>query len=176
MLNIAFEAFNENYLPLWNEWVEAPHVKESWFIEGYETTNYIIRKIQGNGYDYPFVIFIEHVPIGYIQCCDLYAYRRLCSVPKGVFTQEEEGTFCLDLFIADHNYLNKGYGTKIVKAFTDYIFTHFKAKKIVIDPDVKNIRAIRCYEKAGFVFYKEAFDGVTQCHLMKLNCLISSSR
>ena len=157
----------EKDISLWKAWSEVPHVKEVWFIEGYETTDYIYQKIKGNGYDHPFIIYIDDKPIGYIQCCDLYAYRTLCPKPKGLFTQEEPGTFCVDLFIAESDYLNKGYGTEIVRLFTQKIIQDFGSKKILIDPASSNQRAIRCYEKAGFEILRNAFDGITECTIMQ---------
>lgn len=166
-MTIEFRPFQTEHLPLWEKWITIPHVKDVWFIPGYEPTSYIHQKIIGNGYDYPFVIYLNNQPIGYIVCCDLYAYKTICPKPKGLFTQEDQGTFCMDLFIAEEDYLNKGYGTKIVKLFTDYIFTRFPAEIILIDPATSNKRAIRCYEKAGFTFVKKAFDGVTDCYIMR---------
>lgn len=168
-MNIQFKPFEEKHLSLWEKWITLPHIKNVWFIEGYETTDYILQKIKNNGYDFPFVIFCDEIPIGYIQCSDLYAYRTICSKPKGLFTEENPGTFCMDLFIADEKYLNRGYGTDIVKSFVDYVYRNLSAKIILIDPAIDNKRAIRCYEKAGFQFVKEAFDGVTNCYVMQIN-------
>jgi len=167
-MNITFQPFQKQYIPLWDHWVTLPHVKEVWFIDGYETPNYIHKKIEGNGYDHPFIIYSDEHPIGYIICCDLYAYRTLCPTPKGVFTQENPGTFCIDLFIADPAFLNKGYGTEIVKQFSQKVIRKFGAKKILIDPFPTNKRAIRCYEKAGFRFVKKAHDGVSDGYIMML--------
>ena len=157
----------EKDIPLWKTWSDVPHVKEVWFIEGYETTDYIHQKIEGNGYDHPFIIYVDNKPIGYIQCCDLYAYRTLCPKPKGLFTQEELGTFCIDLFIAESDYLNKGYGAEIIRLFTQKVIRDFGAKRILIDPAASNQRAIRCYEKAGFQFLRNSFDGITECTILK---------
>ncbi len=167
-MNIGFTKFQNEHIPLWQKWVEKPHVKEVWFIEGYETPNYIYQKINGNGYDYPFVIYLDSVPIGYVVCCDLYAYRMKCPAPKGLFTNENPGTFCMDLFIGEENYLNRGYGTKIVQAFIQYVFRNFNAQVLLIDPGVANQRAIRCYEKAGFQFVEIAHDGITDAYVMKV--------
>ena|SRR3990167_5345629 len=168
LMNIRFEKMALNDIPLWERWITVPHVKEVWFIEGYETSNYIHQKIQGNGHTYPFIISVNDQPIGYIQCCDLYAYRTLTPNPKGLFTHENPGTFCIDLFIAESDYLNKGYGTKIVKEFTKKLMDEFDANKILIDPAASNKRAIRCYEKAGFTILGSAYDGVTECTVMQL--------
>ena len=165
-MQIEFRPMQFDDIPLWQQWRALPHVKDVWFIEGYEPADYVYQKIEGNGYDYPFIIYVDGQPIGYIVCCDLYSYRTVCPNPKGNFTQEEPGTFCLDLFIGETDYLNRGYGTEIVKQFSDYLTQAFKAKKILIDPAVSNKRAIRCYEKAGFQFLRESFDDVTMCHVM----------
>lgn len=167
LMNIHFEKMTLNDIPLWEKWITVPHVKEVWFIQGYETADYIYQKIQGNGHTYPFIISINDQPIGYIQYCDLYAYRTLTPNPKGLFTNEDPGTFCIDLFIGDTDYLNKGYGTKIIKMFTQKLINEFNVKKILIDPASSNKRAIRCYQKAGFSIVKNAHDGVTECTIMK---------
>lgn len=167
IMNIYFKKMMLSDTPLWEKWITIPHVKEVWFIEGYETSDYIFQKINGNGYDHPFVIYMNDQPIGYIQCCDLYAYRTRCPKPKGLFIHENQGTFCVDLFIAENDFLNKGCGTKIIKLFTQKLIDEFGAKKILIDPAASNKRAIRCYEKAGFTILKNAHDGITECTVMQ---------
>ncbi len=56
-MNIHFEKMTVKDIPLWERWITIPHVKEVWFIEGYETSDYIYQKIQGNGHTYPFIIY-----------------------------------------------------------------------------------------------------------------------
>lgn len=167
-MEITFTPFQGQHLPLWQQWSEKPHVKNAWFIDGYETVDIIHEKIKGNGYDYSFIFSLDNRAIGYIVACDLYAYRTICKEPKGLFTREPPGTFCMDLFIGDETYLDKGYGAAIVRAFIDYIFAHFDANRILIDPAADNKRAIRCYEKAGFKIVGEAFDGITNCYTMEI--------
>lgn len=167
-MKIEFKKFTEEHWLLFLKWSKKPHVKDTWFLDGYEDINRYQEKFKGNGYDYSFIIYLDNQPIGYIQTSDLYAYRTLCTKPKGVFTHEEPGTFCLDLFIGEADYLNKGYGTKIVKAFVNKIFKDFRAKKILIDPACSNKRAIRCYEKAGFNIIRQEYDGITEACIMEL--------
>lgn len=164
---ITFKEFSCQDYSLFLEWAKKQHVKDTWFADGYESIDNYAKKITGNGYDYSFVIYVNGMPVGYIQCSDLYAYKNLCPNPQGVFINEESGTFCLDLFIGEEEYLNKGYGTKIVKLFIKKLVTEFKAKKILIDPACSNKRAIRCYEKAGFKFIRKEYDGVTEICIMK---------
>ena len=132
MNKIEFKKLTKNDMPLFKEWAKQPHVKNTWFQEGYETLDKYESKIAGNGVDYPFIIFFDNKPIGYIQASDLYAYRTLCPTLKGVFTHEDSGTFCFDLFIGEEDYLNKGYGTEIVKSFVDKLLTEFKTKRYLL--------------------------------------------
>jgi hypothetical protein len=91
-MKIKFKKLEQQDMPLFLEWAKKPHVKNTWFQEGYEGVDKYHKKIEGNGYDYGFVIYIDKVPIGYIQTSDLYAYRTKCSKPKGLFTKENPGT------------------------------------------------------------------------------------
>lgn len=54
----------------------------------------------------------------------------------------------------------------MVRAFTELIFAEKWADAIVMDPEVRNPRAIRCYEKCGFRKLKEIEGG--QKWLMEL--------
>ncbi|WP_231555700.1 GNAT family N-acetyltransferase [Rickettsia hoogstraalii] len=55
----------------------------------------------------------------------------------------------IDFFLGEVEYLNKGIGLLALKNFLenfiDKQYTH-----ILVDPDRKNIAAIKTYEKAGF--------------------------
>ena len=46
--------------------------------------------------------------------------------------------------------LGKGLGTKLVRALVELLFNDPEVTKIQTDPPPSNLRAIRCYEKAGF--------------------------
>jgi RimJ/RimL family protein N-acetyltransferase len=156
MAQITFKEFSLEDVPQYYKWAEKPHVKEIWFKEGYQPKESIIKKISGNGIDYPFVILVDDKPIGHIQFWDIYARDQLEINDQDYFTGEPEGTYGIDIFIGEDDYLGKGYGTQIIIAFTKLLFEKYHAKKIVIDPDADNIRAIRCYEKAGFRFLRFA--------------------
>ena len=157
----------KNHLDFWYEWAKVPHVKNTWFLEGYHPPEYILEKLKGNGYDYPFIINLDDEPVGYLSCCDLYAYKTLCDNPKGVFKNEDKGTWCLDLFIAREDCLNKGIGTEVVKQCVDMLLNQYGAKQIKIDPAADNKRAIRCYEKAGFKCRRVENDGISECQIME---------
>ena len=165
---ITFTPFTPEHLPHYFAWSKKDHVTDFWFMEGYEPPEYIHKRIEGNGYDYPFVIILDGRPIGYIQYGDLYAYRTLCPDPKGVFTNEPEGTFCVDLFIGEEDCINRGLGTETVSRFCAFLFQKPECKRIVIDPAADNARAIRCYEKVGFRRLKTVHDGINSILILEL--------
>ncbi|MEQ9116372.1 MAG: GNAT family N-acetyltransferase [Rickettsiales bacterium] len=158
-MKLSFRKFEMSDLDHWYRWAEVPHVKDSWFQEGYEPPEKIISKIKGNGYDHPFVICADDKPIGYIQASNLDEYYKKNPDGYGVFKNDGSKKFCIDLFIAEEGCLNKGIGTELMSKFTKHIFDNYDCKQIFIDPEYSNKRAIRCYEKVGFKFLR--FDNDT---------------
>ncbi len=65
----------------------------------------------------------------------------------------------IDFFLGEAEYLNKGIGLLALKNFLenfiDKQYTH-----VLVDPDRKNIAAIKTYEKAGFKIIKTNKDEV----------------
>jgi len=169
MRQIAFRKMTYDDISMWNAWVLQDFIKETWFLEGYEPAHKIHEKIQGNGYDYPYIITTSNHAIGYIQCRDLYAYAQLCKNPPVKEADNKAGSFSIDLFIGEKEFLDKGFGTLLLSDFVHLVFTKHKAKTIFIDPALENKRAIRCYEKVGFEFIHNSFDGVCNCYVMSLS-------
>ncbi|MCB1213820.1 MAG: GNAT family N-acetyltransferase, partial [Chlamydiia bacterium] len=164
---ISFRLMTEGDIPLYKEWAAKEHVRTVWFCEGYQPVDAIYGKVAGNGYDYPYLILLDRRPIGHIVTCDLFAYKSLCPKAKGVFTDEPEGTFSIDLFIGEEDLLNKGYGTEAVRRFSDLLFRERGARRVVIDPDINHSQALRCYEKAGFKPIGKQHDGVMEVLILE---------
>lgn len=57
--------------------------------------------------------------------------------------------------VFDPNYTDMGYGTDAIKTILKYYFNDLKMKTMYLDVLKYNKRAIRCYEKCGFVKVKE---------------------
>lgn len=57
----------------------------------------------------------------------------------------------MDQFIGDPKFVNKGIGTEIIRQFVHGLLENPSVKEIITDPDPKNRRAIRAYEKVGFM-------------------------
>ncbi|GFZ33221.1 hypothetical protein CSC2_37470 [Clostridium zeae] len=96
------------------------------------------------------IIEYFEIPIGYIQFyaiseeeCYEYGFENL----KG----EIYGT---DQFIGETNYWGQGIGKMLMELITNYLTSEKRVQKILLDPQSWNERAIKCYEKSGFIKIK----------------------
>ena len=131
-----------------------------------DTLTHYIEELQ-NGFR--MIIEYDGVPIGYAQ-----AYR-LIDEEFNEYDYQDSGkvVYAMDQFIGEVDYWNKGIGTKFLEMMSSYLKTNYNAFAILLDPHKNNLRAIRCYEKAGFKIIKplpkhELFEGkMEDCYLME---------
>ncbi len=155
-MKIKFLKLSISDFPLLLKWLEEPHVKAWWdqdisytadlvkekytsYIDGYKLENGEKKPIHS------YIIHVDNNPIGLIQTHNAYDFTRkvpLIDLPKPLAS--------IDFFIGNKDYIGKGLGVEILKAF-DYL----GYKNILVDPDINNIAAIKTYEKAGFKKIKE---------------------
>lgn len=103
------------------------------------------QKINNPTSCFAFMVFIDKVPIGYMQ------YYLADKVGEGWWPEEKAGTVGIDQFIGNLDYLDKGFGTAFIYEFIQKkLLTQSFVKKIIVDVDSENKRAIRCYQKVGF--------------------------
>ena len=48
--------------------------------------------------------------------------------------------------------MNQGIGTSAIAEFIDLIKTREDPRRVIVGPDPRNLREIRCYEKVGFKY------------------------
>ena len=158
-----FQPLQEMDLDLLCKWFNEPHVKEWWDdqLSDEEIKSKYKNRI-GNSIVVPFIIYLNNRPIGFMQ------YYHADKVGDGWWPEEAEGTVGIDQFIGEKDLINRGIGTKMIRAFVTYLFLNPKIKKIIIDVDPKNLRAIRCYEKAGFDFIQEIMTPDGLAYLMTM--------
>jgi aminoglycoside 6'-N-acetyltransferase len=90
----------------------------------------------------PFLVSLDGRPIGYIQ-----VYHANCEDFWTAFGVPKE-TFGLDMFLAEAR--ERGLGSRLTRVMIERLFAMDGVVRVQIDPDPANLRAIRCYEKAGF--------------------------
>ncbi len=140
---ISFKSLSKSDIKQIYDWIQQPHVKKWW--QDPENWDEFKQKFEDklqSQYRACFVIYIENEPIGYIQT---YQANRFFE-----WLHQPEGTYGMDLFIGDSDFIGKGYGTQIVSKFVKELFKWPQVARIIINPDINNIAAVRAYEKAGF--------------------------
>ena len=103
--------------------------------------------ITGNGYAFPFVIYDEDVPVGFLMI-GFSAHNYWEDAPKVA-----KGNYNLWRLMVDENYQGKGYGTKAVALALDFIktFPCGKAKYCWLSYEPENDVARKLYSSFGFV-------------------------
>jgi len=133
--NITFKPLHETDMPLFFSWVKKPHIAKWWKSDTYE--NFVEKyrpRIAAQSYVFPFIMYINEKPIGYIQ------YYLADKVDDGWWMKthgQPADTVGMDIIIGEPDYIGKGFGTLLVKKFVEKIFEETNASKIIIDPDVR---------------------------------------
>ena len=134
-----------------HEWLNRPHIVEWWGGEEERPTlddileHYLPRVLAQESVT-PYIAMLGDEPIGYAQ-----SYVALGSGDGWWEEETDPGVRGIDQSLADPRQLNKGLGTQLVRALVELLLSDASVTKIQTDPAPSNTRAIRCYEKAGFV-------------------------
>lgn len=153
-MDITFDSLKEEHFSLLLKWLEQKHVKKYWdkditytidlvrkkyesYVKGYKVENDVNTAIDA------YVINVDHVPVGYIQLYNAYNFYRSKSL---VGLPENLGA--LDFFIGEPDYLGQNLGSVALQAFLYRHAHHYT--DIFVNPEINNMAAIKCYEKAGF--------------------------
>jgi AacA4 family aminoglycoside N(6')-acetyltransferase len=137
-------------IPMLHDWLNRPHIVEWWGGEEKrptlaQTAAGYTPSVMAQDRVTPYIAMAGDQPIGYAQ-----SYVALGS-GDGWWEQETDpGVRGIDQSLADANLLGKGLGTKMVTALVNLLFSDPAVTAIQTDPAPHNLRAIRCYEKAGF--------------------------
>jgi aminoglycoside 6'-N-acetyltransferase len=126
-------------LPLIARWLALPHVRQWW---GDPAEQYaLVRGDLNEPAMDQYVVETDGHAFAYLQCYELTAWN--CG-----FGTQPAGTRGIDLFIGEPDMI--GHGSALIGRFVQDRLRQ-GARRIVTDPDPTNLRAIRAYEKAGFV-------------------------
>jgi aminoglycoside 6'-N-acetyltransferase len=106
-------------------------------------------RVKGEVEVVPCLIEHSQKPIGYIQY--YIANPEEYEVGNTINMKNYRSPYGIDLFIGETDNWNKGIGTTALCAMISYLFNSKNADIIFIDPQTWNKRAIRCYEKSGFI-------------------------
>jgi len=148
---VTIRLMTEADLAMLHEWLNRPHVVEWWGGEEArpsleEVRQHYLPRVLAEEAVTPYIAMIGTEPIGYAQ-----SYVAMGSGDGWWEEETDPGVRGIDQSLANAADLNKGLGTALVRALVSRLFSDPTVTKIQTDPSPDNRRAIRCYEKAGFV-------------------------
>lgn len=138
-------------LPMLHDWLNRAHVLHWWGGDDARPSldevraHYLPRVIAPENVT-PYIAELDGRPIGYAQ-----SYVAAGSGDGWWEQITDPGVRGIDQFLANGAELGRGLGSAMVGALVDRLLADPAVSLIQTDPDPSNARAIRCYEKVGFV-------------------------
>jgi len=148
-----FRPMSVDDLPLLRRWLAIPHVAE-WWGDPDEQFGLVSGDLDEPAMD-QYIVETGGAPFGYLQCYRLTDWNT-------DFGAQPEGTRGVDQLIGPPDMIERSHGSGFMHQFARELLAN-RTPRVVTDPDPKNTRAIRAYEKAGFARYKllDTPDGIS---------------
>ncbi|BBI35821.1 GNAT family N-acetyltransferase [Cohnella abietis] len=93
------------------------------------------------------IVLYKSTEIGYIQFYEIDEEE----IEKYEYKEFTGKIYGMDQFIGETEYWNQGIGSRLIHLAVRYLINEKSANKIVMDPQAWNTRALRVYEKNGFI-------------------------
>ena len=118
----------------------------TWYDEGEHNIENYRERFAPESHNHKFIIEIDGAPAGYIQ-----AYRLSDEPDYAGQIGLDHDAVSIDIMLGEATYRGKGWGSVVLhEALARIVFGEMNADHACINPDPKNERAVRSYEKAGF--------------------------
>lgn len=140
--NIKLREVDRKYLQRLKSWLEKDYIKK-WLGDFAEW----IKEIEDFTWINHYIVILNNKPIEFCQYYDCYNGSEIEDWYKVKNLNE---VFSIDYFIGESDYLNKGYGKKIVDALLKVIINNESPKKIIVQPEKDNIISCKVLIANGF--------------------------
>jgi RimJ/RimL family protein N-acetyltransferase len=130
--DFTFKFAEESQRKLIHDWLHQEHIQQWMHGVGLQNTLGGLEKFFQGASDTTY----------WIGCYQDQPFAFLITSPEG------KHAITLDLFICEVSYLGKGLAAPMIRTFLPRHFPH--VKRVLIDPEATNARAIHVYQKAGF--------------------------
>ena len=154
----AFTPLRVKDLELVRGWLLEPHV-ERWWNDGVKTPypdaeiEEYREAIEGKDPTYRYLALLDTRPVGMFQ-----HYRIADDAEYAAALALGEDAIGVDLFIGEAELVGRGHGPAMLRQFLrDVAFPFHGIDVCVIGPSVKNVAAIRAYEKVGVRPLREVY-------------------
>jgi aminoglycoside 6'-N-acetyltransferase len=123
-------------------WLARPDIQEWW--GPLSATEAEVNVALSSGHALCRIILAGGEPVGYAHAVDATLWGE--SLPEDL----APGTWDLDLFIASEEHRGQGVGQGALAQLKDEVFASTLALAVCVFPSIRNERAVRAYERAGF--------------------------
>ena len=130
-----------------NKWLHKDYI-QNFFGDPSDWTDEIRENLNVKWIQY-FMVHTDK-PIGFVQ------YYETHRGPKGIWSNEPLGTVGIDYLIGEESYLNKGYGSKLIKALIKEIRMSRKYSSVIANPNTENIASVCALVSNGFILQRNS--------------------
>jgi RimJ/RimL family protein N-acetyltransferase len=123
-------------------WLGRPDIQEWW--GPLSATEAEVNVALSSDHALCRIILVGGKPVGYAHAVDATLWGE--TLPQDLLP----GTWDLDLFIATEEHRGKGVGQAALAQLRDEVFASTLALAVCVFPSIRNERAVRSYERAGF--------------------------
>ena len=155
---IKFRNANYDDLELLQYWDTLAHVKAS----DPEKEDWEYELKRNPEWRELLIAQVDEKPIGVVQIIDP------ANEDTHYWGKIAENKRAIDIWIGEEAYLNKGYGTEMMRQAIAKCFAPEEVDEIVIDPLASNKRAIRFYQRLGFEFVEKRTFNHDECEVYSL--------
>lgn len=145
---LAFRPLLRTDLVLLRDWLSQPHI-DAWWHEALDLAGVHATygpRIDGIEPTHVFIIECEEQPIGWIQW-----YRWVDYPEHAARIGAGPASAGIDLAIGEASLLDLGIGSRAIRGFLErVVFTDPTIEACFSDPEARNGRSVRAFEKAGF--------------------------
>jgi RimJ/RimL family protein N-acetyltransferase len=150
---ISFQKLSASDLPPMRQWLNSDFVSR-WYGKGQYSYQEVeckyLPRINGQTPTPSFLIVCAGEPVGYIQTYKIKDYPDYVQ-----YVQPQENAAGVDMFIGAREYAHRGLGSAALGKFLrEIVFRDAEIESCIVGPEPNNEAAIRCYEKAGFQYWK----------------------
>lgn len=141
---LVFKGAKQDQITLLKDWLKKDYIKEFWGNGGLTLPDYEKFTTGEPSLFRHYFGYLNDKPLVFLMTSEL---EKGHDFEKW---KEKDGiNLSLDFMIGDERFVGKGIAHEILNAFIKS--ECFYAKAIFVDPELTNQKAIRVYEKAGFV-------------------------
>jgi len=164
---LEFRPAEPNDLSILKAWDEKEHVLASDPNDDWNWEEELQRKPPWR--EFWMVLFSEK-PIGFLQIIDP------AEEDSHYWGSMEAHFRAIDIWIGEEAFLNKGFGTRMMRFALDRCFSNQDVLSVLVDPLESNLGAIRFYERLGFQAREKRKFGSDDCLVMELKKIAWDSR